>query len=85
MKAKNGYGPFQPGDLGGVFGSNNLQDPVVLLQVHGVITADMQNGYTALNLALFASKHKEIVDLLLDKGATSMRRLPVVLRPSSGP
>jgi ankyrin repeat protein len=69
VKAKNNYGPFQPGDLGGVFGSTNLQDPVGLLQVHGVDTADMQNGYTALDLSLFASKHKEIVDILLEKGA----------------
>jgi ankyrin repeat protein len=69
VKAKNGYGPFLPGDLGGVMGSNNHQDPVVLLQVHGIIAADMQNGYTPLDLALFASRHKEIVDLLLAKGA----------------
>jgi ankyrin repeat protein len=69
VKAKNNYGPFLPGDLGTVFGSSNLQDPVVLLQVHGINTADMQNGYTPLDLTLFASRHKEIVDLLLDKGA----------------
>lgn len=69
VKAKNNYGPFLPGDLSSVFGSNNHQDPVVLLQVHGINTADMQNGYTPLDLALFASKHKEIVELLLAKGA----------------
>jgi ankyrin repeat protein len=69
VKAKNGYGPFLPGDLGTVYGSNNHQDPVVLLQVHGIIASDMQNGYTPLDLALFASRHKEIVDLLLAKGA----------------
>jgi ankyrin repeat protein len=69
--AKNNYGPFLPGDLGSAIytGSQTHQDPVVLLQLHGLDTHDMQNGYTPLDLALFASKHKEIVDLLLAKGA----------------
>jgi len=71
VKAKNNYGPFQPGELGGALGqgATTHQDPVWLLQSHGVDTADMQNGYTPLDLALFASRHKEIVDLLLAKGA----------------
>jgi len=71
VKAKNNYGPFQPGELGGALwqGGNTHQDPVWLLQSHGVNAADMQNGYTPLDLALFANKHKEVVDLLLDKGA----------------
>jgi ankyrin repeat protein len=71
VKAKNNYGAFQPGDLGGALSSasGTHQDPVFLLQSHGVNASDMQNGYTALDLALFASKHKEIVDLLLAKGA----------------
>ncbi len=72
VKAKNHYGPFLPGDLGGAFysGSTTHQDPVFLLQVHGIIASDMQNGYTPLDLAMFASnKRKEIIDLLLAKGA----------------
>lgn len=71
VKAKNNYGPFQPGELGGALysGSSTHQDPVFLLQSHGVNAQDMQNGYTPLDLALFANKHKEIVDLLLEKGA----------------
>jgi ankyrin repeat protein len=71
VKAKNSYGPFLPGDLGGAFwsGSQTHQDPVFLLQMHGVNTADMQNGYTPLDLTMFSSRHKEIVDLLLAKGA----------------
>jgi ankyrin repeat protein len=71
VKAKNNYGPFLPGDLGGALysGSTTHQDPVILLQSHGVNAQDMQNGYTPLDLALFANKHKEIVDLLIAKGA----------------
>ena len=71
VKAKNNYGAFMPGELGGALwqGGNTQQDPVWLLQSHGVNAADMQNGYTPLDLALFASNHKAIVDLLLEKGA----------------
>jgi ankyrin repeat protein len=71
VKAKNNYGAFMPGDLWGAIsqGATTHQDPVWLLQSHGVDTADMKNGYTPLDLALFASRHKEIVDLLLEKGA----------------
>jgi ankyrin repeat protein len=71
VKAKNNYGAFMPGELGGALGqgATTHQDPVWLLQSHGVDTRDMQNGYTPLDLALFASRHKEIVDLLLAKGA----------------
>jgi ankyrin repeat protein len=71
VKAKNGYGAFMPGDLWGALnqGATTHQDPVWLLQSHGVDTRDMQNGYTPLDLAMFASRHKEIVDLLLAKGA----------------
>jgi ankyrin repeat protein len=71
VKAKNNYGAFTPGDLAGALSSasGTHQDPVFILQSHGVNAQDMQNGYTALDLALFANKHKEIVDLLLEKGA----------------
>lgn len=71
VNAKNNYGAFLPGDLGGALSSASQthQDPVFLLQVHGLNTADMKNGYTPLDLAMFANKHKEIVDLLLAKGA----------------
>jgi ankyrin repeat protein len=71
VNAKNNYGPYMPGELWGALnqGATTHQDPVWLLQSHGVNTADMQNGYTPLDLALFANKHKEIVDLLLAKGA----------------
>jgi len=62
VKAKNNYGAFYQGSM-------THQDPVFLLQVHGINAADMQNGYTPLDLSLFASRHKEIVDLLLAKGA----------------
>jgi len=30
---------------------------------------DMKNGYTPLSLSLFASRHKELVQLLVEKGA----------------
>jgi ankyrin repeat protein len=71
VKAKNNYGAYMPGDLAGAIGqgAGTHQDPVWLLQSHGVNAADMQNGYTPLDMALFANKHKEIVDLLLEKGA----------------
>ena len=69
VNAKNNYGAFTPGDLWGVFSSNNHQDPVVLLSVHGVDAKDMKNGYTPLHLCLFASRHKELMQLLVAKGA----------------
>ena len=69
VNAKNSYGAFTPDDLGGVFASSNHQDPVRLLTVHGVDTRDMKNGYTPLHLCLFASRHKEIMQLLIAKGA----------------
>ena len=69
VNAKNNYGAFTPGDLWGVFSSNNHQDPVVLLSVHGVDARDMKNGYTPLHLCLFASRHKELLQLLIAKGA----------------
>jgi cytohesin len=69
VNAKNNYGAFTPGDLGAVFSSSNHQDPVRLLTVHGVDSRDMKNGYTPLDLCLFASSHKELMELLVAKGA----------------
>ncbi len=69
VNAKNNYGAFTPGDLGNVFSSNNHQDPVILLNVHGVDTRDMKNGYTPLDLCLFSVRHKELSQLLVSKGA----------------
>jgi ankyrin repeat protein len=69
VNAKNSYGAFTPGDLGAVFSSSSHQDPVSLLSVHGVDTRDMKNGYTPLHLCLFANRHKEIMQLLVAKGA----------------
>jgi ankyrin repeat protein len=69
VNAKNNYGAFTPADLGAVFSSNSHQDPVSLLSAHGVDTRDMRNGYTPLHLCLFASRHKEIMQLLIAKGA----------------
>jgi ankyrin repeat protein len=69
VNAKNNYGPFTPGDLGQQFSSNNHQDPVILLSVHGVDQRDMKNGYTPLDLAEFSTGHKKMVELLLSKGA----------------
>lgn len=69
VNAKNSYGAFTPGDLWGVFSSNNHQDPVRLLTVHGIDANDMKNGYTPLHLAEFSVNHKKMVDLLVGKGA----------------
>jgi len=69
VNAKNNYGAFTPADLGKVFASNNHLDPVTLLSVHGIDTRDMKNGYTPLDLSLFASQHKELMQLLIAKGA----------------
>ena len=69
VNAKNGYGAYTPGDLGGILSSNNHKDPVSLLTVHGIDTADMKNGYTPLHLAEFSVGHKKMVELLVSKGA----------------
>lgn len=69
VNAKNGYGAYTPGDLGGILGSSNHKDPVSLLTVHGIDTADMKNGYTPLHLAEFSVGHKKMIELLVSKGA----------------
>lgn len=69
VNARNNYGAFTPGDLWGLFSSNNHKDPVVLLTSHGVDTNDMKNGYTPLHLAEFSVGHKKMVELLVSKGA----------------
>jgi len=69
VNAKNNYAPFLPDDMGGFLSSNNHQDPVVLLSVHGNDVKDMQNGYTPLDLAAFSVRYKPMVELLVAKGA----------------
>jgi ankyrin repeat protein len=69
VNARNSYGAFTPEDLGKILGSSNHQDPVSLLSAHGVDEKDMLNGYTPLDLAMFAARHKELVQLLVAKGA----------------
>ena len=78
VNARNGYGAYTPGDLGSILGSNNHKDPVSLLTVHGIDTADMENGYTPLHLAEFSVGHRKMVELLVSKGAD------VNARPASG-
>lgn len=69
VNAKDSYGPFMPGDLGKVFSSNNHQDPVVLLSAHGPDAKYMKYGYTPLDLGIFSTRHKQMVELLVSKGA----------------
>jgi ankyrin repeat protein len=71
VNAKNNYGAFTPGDLGGFFAGygSNHSDPQALLSVQGVDTRDMKNGYTALDLAMFSFKPKDLLVLLVAKGA----------------
>ncbi len=78
VNAKNNYGPYTPGDLDKVLASSNHQDPVGVLTVHGDDTRYMQNGYTPLHLAVFSIKHKQIVEMLVNKGAD------VNAQPASG-
>ncbi|MGB6973365.1 MAG: ankyrin repeat domain-containing protein [Terracidiphilus sp.] len=69
VNAKDNYGPFLPGDLWKVFSSSNHLDPVVLLNSHGPDAKYMKNGYTPLDLAIFSVRHKQLVQLLISKGA----------------
>ena len=69
VNAKDNYGPFTPGDLGKIFSSTNHQDPVILLNAHGPDAKYMKNGYTPLDLAIFSVRHKQLVQLLVSKGA----------------
>jgi ankyrin repeat protein len=69
VNAKNGYGAYTPGDLGSILGSKNYKDPISLLTVHGIDTADMKNGYSPLHLAEFSVGHRKMVELLVSKGA----------------
>jgi len=78
VNARNGYGAYTPGDLGGVLYSSSHKDPVSLLTVHGIDQSDMKNGYTPLHLAEFSVGHRKMVELLVSKGAD------VNARPASG-
>jgi ankyrin repeat protein len=69
VNAKNSAGPFTPDDLGGFLSSSNHADPVSLLSVHGIIQADMKNGYTPLDMAAFSLRYMPMVKFLIDKGA----------------
>jgi ankyrin repeat protein len=69
VNAKDNYGPFLPGDLWKIFSSSNHQDPVILLNSKGPDTKYMKNGYTPLDLAIFSVRHKQMVQLLVSKGA----------------
>jgi ankyrin repeat protein len=71
VNAKNNYGAFTPGDLGGFFAAyvSNHANPQALLSVKGLDTRDMKNGYTPLDLALFSFKPKDMLALLIAKGA----------------
>ncbi len=69
VNLKNNYGPFLPADLGSQFGTNSHADPVRLLNLKGNDTKYMQNGYTPLDLAIFSTKHKQMVELMVTKGA----------------
>jgi ankyrin repeat protein len=69
INAKNSAGPFTPDDLWGVISGANHPDPVRLLTVHGIIQADMKNGYTPLDLAAFSVRYMPMVKLLVEKGA----------------
>jgi len=69
INAKNLAGPFTPGDLWDVISGQNHPDPVRLLTVHGIIQADMKNGYTPLDMAAFSIRYMPMVKFLVDKGA----------------
>ena len=69
VNVKNNDAPFLPGNLWDVIGSSNHKDPVTLLQVTGVNTADNKNGYTPLDMAAFSVHYMPMVKFLLDKGA----------------
>ena len=69
VNARNNDGAFTPGDLWNILGASGHPDPVALLTVHGVDANDMKNGYTPLTLAVFSIRHKQIVQMLVAKGA----------------
>jgi ankyrin repeat protein len=69
VNAKNGYGAYLPEDLGKQFSSNNQQDPIWLLNVKGNDVRAMTNGYTPLDLAMFSTKHHQLLQMLVAKKA----------------
>jgi ankyrin repeat protein len=80
VNVKNSYTPFKPEDLGQFFSASGHTDPVRLLHAdatrsdaantHQVAEQDFKNnGYTALSLAVFASDHNKMIQLLVAHGA----------------
>lgn len=80
VNMKNSYPPFSPEDLGQFFSSSNHQDPIMLLHSQGTRTDGLNthqvsaeeiknNGYTPLALAVFASDHNKMIQLLIAHGA----------------
>jgi ankyrin repeat protein len=81
VNVKNSYPPFKPDDLGQFFSSSNHADPVRLLGMSGGNRSDelntqqvngqsfKDNGYTPLALAVFASDHSKMIQLLVEHGA----------------
>ena len=69
VNAKNGYGAYMPDDLGKQFSTSNQQDPVWLLNVKGNDVRAMTNGYTPLDLAIFSTRHHQLMQMLVEKKA----------------
>ena len=80
VNVKNSYPAFTPEDLGQFFSSSNHADPVRLLHTevrgsdavntHQVSSQQfINNGYTPLALAEFASDHNKMIQLLVAHGA----------------
>jgi ankyrin repeat protein len=81
VNVKNSYPPFTPEDLGQFFSSSNHVDPIRLIHSDSATRTDAvnthqvsaqeftNNGYTPLALAVFASDHNKMVQLLVSHGA----------------
>ena len=79
VNVKNSYPPYKADDLGQFFSSSSHADPVKLLHSQSradelntqTVTAQQikNNGYTPLALAVFASDHSKMIQLLIAHGA----------------
>lgn len=90
VNLKNSYPTFKADDLGQFFSSSNHADPVKLLGMSASSRSDelntqqvssqsyKDNGYTPLALAVFATDHSKMIQLLVEHGAD------VNLRGASG-